>query len=194
MAAACPLVQCWADNSGPGHARPRAQLVPLASQESFYSTEAPRRGGAAAALAAAGKRNPAELVAKCHQAFVRLPYESNPERVVEEISKMLLAMKVRRRLLRLRCAAPCVQGAWAGGQAGAAGGAERCCSIDLSAGGDVWGGRPVRLQGECADHRLRGLQVRRGLPWLSHQPAAELHAWGAPPPPEEHRGRAGSAV
>jgi hypothetical protein len=40
------------------------------------------------------QRNPAELVAKCHQAFVRLPYESNPERVIEEIARVLVAMKV----------------------------------------------------------------------------------------------------
>lgn len=38
-------------------------------------------------------KNPAELVARAHQAFVRLPYESNPERVVDEIAKLLLAMK-----------------------------------------------------------------------------------------------------
>ena len=40
------------------------------------------------------QRNPAELVVKCHQLFVRLPYESNPERVIEEIAKLLIVMKV----------------------------------------------------------------------------------------------------
>ena len=39
-------------------------------------------------------KNPAELVTKAHQFFVRLPYESNQERVSEEIAKALHSMKV----------------------------------------------------------------------------------------------------
>lgn len=46
-------------------------------------------------LSKISKKNPAELVARAHQAFVKLPYESNPERVVDELGKILLAMKVR---------------------------------------------------------------------------------------------------
>lgn len=48
-------------------------------------------------------KNPAELVARAHQAFVRLPYESNPERVVDEIAKLLLAMKVTYNVFKDPC-------------------------------------------------------------------------------------------
>lgn len=38
-------------------------------------------------------KNPAELASKAHQAFVRLPYESSQDRIVEEISRLLTGMK-----------------------------------------------------------------------------------------------------
>lgn len=38
-------------------------------------------------------KNPAELASKAHQAFVRLPYESSQERIVEEISRLMTGMK-----------------------------------------------------------------------------------------------------
>jgi calcium binding protein 39 len=38
-------------------------------------------------------KNPAELAAKAHQAFLRLPYESSQDRTVEEISRLLAGMK-----------------------------------------------------------------------------------------------------
>lgn len=38
-------------------------------------------------------KNPAELAAKAHQAFLRLPYESSQDRTVEEISRLMSGMK-----------------------------------------------------------------------------------------------------
>ena len=40
-------------------------------------------------------KNPAELAQKAHQAFVRLPYESSQDRVVEELSRLMSGIKVR---------------------------------------------------------------------------------------------------
>lgn len=40
-------------------------------------------------------KEPAQLVQQCHQAFLRLPFEANPERVADEIAKLLHSMKVR---------------------------------------------------------------------------------------------------
>ena len=40
-------------------------------------------------------KDPALLVQQCHQAFTRLPFEANHERIAEELSKFLAAMKVR---------------------------------------------------------------------------------------------------
>ncbi len=45
-------------------------------------------------------KNPVELVAKTHQAFTRLPYESNPERATEELARLLQGIKVGARQLR----------------------------------------------------------------------------------------------
>ena len=42
------------------------------------------------------KTNPVELVGKAHQAFVRLPYESSQDRIMEEISKYVSGIKVGR--------------------------------------------------------------------------------------------------
>lgn len=39
-------------------------------------------------------KDPAQLVHQAHQAFTRLPYEANPERVADELSKILHSMKV----------------------------------------------------------------------------------------------------
>lgn len=39
-------------------------------------------------------KSPTELVQKTHQAFVRLPYESSQDRIVEELGRLLSAMKV----------------------------------------------------------------------------------------------------
>ena len=39
-------------------------------------------------------KNPGELVVKAHQCFVKLPYESNAERVIDEVGKLLHGMKV----------------------------------------------------------------------------------------------------
>lgn len=39
-------------------------------------------------------KDPAALVRDAHQAFLRLPFESNPERVADEIAKLLHTMKV----------------------------------------------------------------------------------------------------
>lgn len=38
-------------------------------------------------------KNPAELAAKAHQAFLRLPYESSQDRIVEEISRLMVGIK-----------------------------------------------------------------------------------------------------
>lgn len=38
-------------------------------------------------------KEPAQLVQQCHQAFLRLPFEANPERVADEIAKLLHSMK-----------------------------------------------------------------------------------------------------
>jgi calcium binding protein 39 len=38
-------------------------------------------------------KSPAELVQRTHQAFVRLPYESQPERTAEELGRLLAALK-----------------------------------------------------------------------------------------------------
>lgn len=38
-------------------------------------------------------KNPAELAAKAHQAFLRLPYESSQDRTVEEIGRLMAGMK-----------------------------------------------------------------------------------------------------
>ena len=40
-------------------------------------------------------KDPALLVQQCHQAFTRLPFEANHERIAEELSKFLAALKVR---------------------------------------------------------------------------------------------------
>lgn len=40
-------------------------------------------------------KTPAELAQKTHQAFVRLPYESSPERLVEDLARLLAGLKVR---------------------------------------------------------------------------------------------------
>jgi hypothetical protein len=40
-------------------------------------------------------KTPAELAQKAHQAFVRLPYESSQERIVEELARLLAGIKVR---------------------------------------------------------------------------------------------------
>lgn len=45
-------------------------------------------------LAKLKSRDPAALARDCHQAFMRLPFEANPERVAEEIAKLLHLMKV----------------------------------------------------------------------------------------------------
>jgi hypothetical protein len=39
-------------------------------------------------------KTPAELAQKTHQAFVRLPYESSPERIVEDLARLLAGLKV----------------------------------------------------------------------------------------------------
>lgn len=39
-------------------------------------------------------KNPAELAQRAHQAFVRLPYESSQDRVVEELSRLMSGIKV----------------------------------------------------------------------------------------------------
>lgn len=39
-------------------------------------------------------KDPAQLVQAAHQAFLRLPFEANPERVADEIAKLLHSMKV----------------------------------------------------------------------------------------------------
>jgi hypothetical protein len=41
-------------------------------------------------------KDPAQLVHQAHQAFQRLPYEANPERVSDEIARLLHSMKVSR--------------------------------------------------------------------------------------------------
>lgn len=46
-------------------------------------------------LAKLKAKDPAALVRDCHQAFMRLPFEANPERVAEEIAKLLHTMKAR---------------------------------------------------------------------------------------------------
>ena len=60
-------------------------------------------GGAAPSAAMAGRllgrlrsKDPGQLVQQCHQAFLKMPFEANPERVAEEISRLLHSMKVRR--------------------------------------------------------------------------------------------------
>lgn len=40
-------------------------------------------------------KNPGELAQKAHQAFVRLPYESSQDRIVEELSRLITGIKVR---------------------------------------------------------------------------------------------------
>lgn len=40
-------------------------------------------------------KTPAELAQKAHQAFVRLPYESSQERIVDELARLLAGIKVR---------------------------------------------------------------------------------------------------
>jgi hypothetical protein len=47
-----------------------------------------------AKLLAKKHKNPKELVDKLHQAFVRIPYESNKERCQEEAGKLLQGLKV----------------------------------------------------------------------------------------------------
>ena len=39
-------------------------------------------------------KDPAQLVQRAHQAFLRLPFESDPERVADDIAKLLHSMKV----------------------------------------------------------------------------------------------------
>lgn len=39
-------------------------------------------------------KDPAQLVQQCHQAFLKMPFEANPERVGEEVSRLLHQMKV----------------------------------------------------------------------------------------------------
>lgn len=39
-------------------------------------------------------KNPGELVVKAHQCFVKLPYESNAERVIDEVGRLLHGMKL----------------------------------------------------------------------------------------------------
>ena len=39
-------------------------------------------------------KTPAELAQKAHQAFVRLPYESSQDKLVEEIARLLAGIKV----------------------------------------------------------------------------------------------------
>lgn len=39
-------------------------------------------------------KTPAELAQKAHQALVRLPYESSPERIVDELGRLLAGIKV----------------------------------------------------------------------------------------------------
>lgn len=41
-------------------------------------------------------KDPKDLVQQCHQAFLKMPFEANPERVAEEIARLLHSMKVRR--------------------------------------------------------------------------------------------------
>ena len=41
-------------------------------------------------------KEPAQLVQQAHQAFTRLPFEANPERVADEIAKLLHSMKASR--------------------------------------------------------------------------------------------------
>lgn len=40
-------------------------------------------------------KTPTELAQKAHQAFVRLPYESSQERIVDELARLLGGIKVR---------------------------------------------------------------------------------------------------
>jgi hypothetical protein len=49
---------------------------------------------AKALLAKFKLKSPQELVAKAHQAFVRLPYESTQDRIVEELGRLLAGIKV----------------------------------------------------------------------------------------------------
>lgn len=49
------------------------------------------------------EKSVAELVLKAHQAFQRLPYESNRDRLVEDIGRILASMKVCCEDLRLGC-------------------------------------------------------------------------------------------
>lgn len=39
-------------------------------------------------------KDPGQLVQQCHQAFLKMPFEANPERVGEEVSRLLHSMKV----------------------------------------------------------------------------------------------------
>ncbi|PSC72997.1 Calcium-binding 39 [Micractinium conductrix] len=76
--------------------RPGAQRVPARRRALHGLCRLPTRHNSAMAgrlLQRLRTKEPAQLVQQAHQAFTRLPFEANPERVADEIAKLLHSMK-----------------------------------------------------------------------------------------------------